>query len=476
MTTITSITEHQQPIPPKPNPALFRIESLDVLRGIAVLGGLLVSIWVFGGFSNQQQNQALLQHHGWNHRAVVTMELLFNGKMRALIALVFGAAMILFLSKENDPGQRPSTDVFINRQILLIMFGLLNGLVLLWSQDILFHLGIMGIMLFPFVKLSRRTLLITAILITLIYCGKNYWNYADDKNTYNKYVLLTNLEKKFDADSTAKAKKGIVAKKDTLSKLQKEDKGAWEGRLASMKVDVKRDEPNIKAMREVNYGKTVNYLLQRTEWREAQWFYQTGIWDLAGMIFLGMFFYKTGFFNNIYSRNKYLLLGLGGIIAGLLLGVFRMHFQVIALEDYLKYIKAYSFPPTIFFPFERALLSIGYASLVIFFLSAGFLNKIWKAFAYVGRVALTNYLLQTIICTLFFNGYGMGYFARLSQFELYLFAGIVMIFQIAFSVFWVKNYNYGPAEWLVRRISYGKKLHRPFKNNDPSQTVTPVLS
>ena len=84
----------------KPVSISHRIQSLDVLRGVAVLLALLVSVWIFGGFSDQQQKQLLLQSKGWNYRVFGTVELLINGKMRALIALVFGAAMILFLTKE----------------------------------------------------------------------------------------------------------------------------------------------------------------------------------------------------------------------------------------------------------------------------------------------------------------------------------------------------------------------------------------
>ena len=107
MITNPSSAEQQQNIS-EPATVKMRIESLDVLRGIAVLAALFVSIWIFGGFSNQQQNQLLLQSKGWNFRVFAVVELLFDGKMRALISLVFGAAMILFLAKENAPGQLPA--------------------------------------------------------------------------------------------------------------------------------------------------------------------------------------------------------------------------------------------------------------------------------------------------------------------------------------------------------------------------------
>ena len=460
----------------KPNSFSNRIQSLDVLRGIAVLSALIVSIWAFGGFSSQQQNQLLLQSEGWNYRLFGAIELLFDGKMRALIAMVFGAAMILFLSKETEPGKERPGDVFIKRQLWLIIFGLVNAVLLLWTNDILFHLGVMGILLFPFIRLSKRSLLVAVILTTLIYCGKHYWNYTDDKKMYNKYLTLTGLAKKFQGDSVAKAQKGIVSAKDTLTKLQKQDTTAWTGRLAAMKVDLKKDEENNKKMRRVDYGKTWNYLLPRTQWREARWTYVIGIWDFASMIFLGMLLYKIGFFSNRFSRNRYLLLGLACLTGGLLFGWYRLHYQQLGLQDYVKYINRYGLPHDFFFPLERAVMALGYASFVMLFLSVGFLSRIWRAVACVGKLALTNYIMQTVVCTIFFYGYGMGYFGRLSQLQLYFFAVEVIMVQIVFSVIWMRYFNYGPAEWLLRRISFGKRLPDKFRKPSTTEPVIPVSS
>ena len=187
----------------KPVSISHRIQSLDVLRGIAVLLALLVSVWIFGGFSDQQQKQLLLQSKGWNYRVFGTVELLINGKMRAIIAIVFGAAMILFLTRETVQGRQPAEDVFIKRQLWLIIFGLFNALLLLWTHDLLFALGVLGVLLFPFFRMKPKGLLIAAIFTTLVYCGKNYWNYADNKRSHKKYTAIVAVEKKFEKDSIA---------------------------------------------------------------------------------------------------------------------------------------------------------------------------------------------------------------------------------------------------------------------------------
>src|SRR5688572_11780515 len=78
-----------------------RYQVLDTLRGLALLGALFVSIWAFGGFSTTQQNELLVQSKGGNYRLWGAVELLFAGKMRALICIVFGAGMVIFLSPKN---------------------------------------------------------------------------------------------------------------------------------------------------------------------------------------------------------------------------------------------------------------------------------------------------------------------------------------------------------------------------------------
>ena len=460
----------------KPVSISHRIQSLDVLRGIAVLLALLVSVWIFGGFSDQQQKQLLLQSKGWNYRVFGTVELLINGKMRAIIAIVFGAAMILFLTRETVQGRQPAEDVFIKRQLWLIIFGLFNALLLLWTHDLLFALGVLGVLLFPFFRMKPKGLLIAAIFTTLVYCGKNYWNYADNKRSHKKYTAIVAVEKKFEKDSIAKAQKGIVAKKDTLSWRQKQDKQAWEGLLAGAKIDPKKDEPNKKAMRSLSYCKVWKHLSRTVQSREADWLYRIGIWDLASMIFFGMFLYKIGFFNNGFSRSRYLLIGLAGITAGLLLGWYRLHYQQISLHDYTKYLTGHILPYNLFFPVERGAMALGYVSVTMALLSLNPLGKIWRAFEAVGKLALTNYLLQTIICTVFFYGYGMGYFGRLTQFQLYFFVAEVIMAQVIFSVIWLRYFNYGPAEWLLRRLSSGKWLPKNFRKPSKTDPVIPVLS
>ncbi len=477
--------------------------SLDMLRGIALLGILVISIWEFGGFIANQQTYYRQGTHGGNYKLMTAVSILFEGKMRALFAIAFGAGIILYLQKKDRPSDAVVGDLYIRRQVWLIVFGVFNAFILLWPGDILFHLGVMGILLFVFARLSARALLIAAIFCTLVYCAKNYWNYADDKKTYRKYIAVTKVEDKFKQDSidgaktdsiskatdslklnintvavadTAKNKDSAAiktdslnAKKDTLTKKQKEEKEAWEGLAKRMKYDSSATERENQAMR-ASYGKVWNHLMPRSQNKEAFWFYKTGIWDLASMMFLGMALLGFGFFHHRFSNGRYALFGVVALAAGLFLAWFRVTGLDERIADYAKYIDKKAFPPNQFFPIERFLLAIGYASLIMLLVKTKFLNWLWQSLAAVGRMAFTNYMLQTIMCTFFFYGYGFGFFGRLSQLELYFIVAEIWLLQIVFSVFWLRCFRMGPLEWLWRCLVHRKWL--PLKLQ-PEELLTP---
>ena len=452
--------------------------SLNVLLGIGVLGALLISIWVFGGFTPNRQTQLLSSPRGFDFRLFSTMSLLFQGKMIALISIAFGAGMILFLQKPNVPGKPTRADLFIRRQFWLIVLGVLNGIIFLWSEDILFHLGVMGILLFVFFRLSKRVLLVASLFTALIFSAKHFWNYSDDKGARKKYLAVLGVEKRIKQDSIARAAKKdtinnakAVVKTDTLTKEQKKDKQAWEGIVKSMKYDAKKDEGSIKAMRKHNFEKVYDHLLPITQTREAQWTYRMGIWDLASMMFLGMALVGYGFFSSRLSSAKYFMIAIAAITVGLLLGWYRFYFQIEAIRDYEKYVIRHAMPYNMFFPFEQAFMALGYASGVMGIIRAGILKWLLKAFSSVGKLFITNYLLQSIFCTLFFTGVGMGYFARLHQFQLYLIVLEIWVVQVVCSVLWLRWFDEGPVEWLWRCLTYGKML--PVRRSGKS---TPTLT
>ncbi len=465
--------------------------SLNVLKGMALFGLLVTSIWSLGGFTINERTYFKTGTHGGNYYLLSVVSSLFEGKMNALLAIAFGAGIIIFFRKKQDPGSISKVDVYIRSLFWLLFFGLLNAFLVLWPGDILFPFAIAGILIFVFARMNSRNLFIAAIFCTLIYSGKLYWNYADDKESYSKFLAVTNIEAKFKQDSLARAKKdsvnkpadsllirgwmikkklddSLVKKRDTLTKLQQNDKGAWEGLLKGLKFDSATTKAENKSMRE-GYARVWDHVKARAQQNESIQFYRTGIWEAVSMMFLGMALFSIGFFSSRFSSSRYFMIAAISLLIGAGLSWFRIHFDVVRLWDYQFYIKTRSLPYNFFLPFERGLMALGYTSLLMWLLRMNVFQFLLKAFAKAGKIALTNYILQSVICSFFFYGYGFGYFGRLSQWELYFVVAEIMLIQIVFSIFWLRNYESGPLEWLWRCLVYRKWLpNRKQELNDLS--------
>jgi uncharacterized protein len=472
-------------------PGNSRIESLDVIKGIAVLVGLFISVYAWGGFSEGMQYQLLSKEKGTRHVIYVSLSFLLEGKMSGLISLVFGAGLILFMVKPHAGSPVHNAELLVRRNMWLILFGLFNALVFLWPQDILFHLGISGLLLFPFCRMNMRGLMIAVILVSLIGLGKNYWYFADDQKAYKKFLVVQTLEKKFSKDSAARmnTKDSLLFKKsqsgklsvadsifnkkmsdslakkagDTLTRKQNDEKQSWEGIAKKFTYDGKKDSANNKEIQANNYGKNWNHLLPQIKLRESGWFYRNGVWEFAAIMLLGMFLFKLGFFTGRFSRGQYFMMAVLGILLGLFCGWYRLHYLNSSIVDYTVYVKTKTIPHTILWPFERAFMVFGIAAKIMWVIQTGLFKRITSVFADVGKLALTNYLLQSLFLSVFFYGYGMGYYARVGQYKLYFLVAEICLAQIVFSVFWCRYFYAGPAEWLLRSLMYKKKI--PFSRN-----------
>jgi uncharacterized protein len=102
-------------------------------------------------------------------------------------------------------------------------------------------------------------------------------------------------------------------------------------------------------------------------------------------------------------------------------------------------------------------MAFGYIGLTMIVCKLGVFARIVGALACVGQLALTNYLMQSVICNFIFMGFGFGLFGQLERLEIYYVVPGVWLFQLIFSVYWLQHYRFGPAEWLWRSLTYWKR-------------------
>ena len=185
-----------------------RFQSLDFLRGIALLGILLMNV---PGFAYPN---AILSHFtdftGINYRSWWIVNVFFEGTMRGLFSMLFGASCMLILSKTDDIN---SIDIYFKRLMWLFVFGLFNAFVLMWFGDILYGYALVGLFLFPFRKTAPKWLIIIGLSLSIFSFGRITYKYANEaKLDYLAYKSAM-------ADSTKLHKKLTVKQKESIAKL-----------------------------------------------------------------------------------------------------------------------------------------------------------------------------------------------------------------------------------------------------------------
>ena len=418
-----------------------RIKTVDMIRGFALLGILLMNIPGFGINWDFWYNVATGPHSGKDYNTNFIISVFFEGTMRGLFSMLFGAGMILFtMNKKDVPGGPTVADYYYRRLLWLVLFGIINAFVFLWPGDILYFYGLCGMLLFAFRKSKPRWLLIiglACISITMLKAQLSWNELRDKRKAYTEAV------------SAEKAKKKLTDEQQAAIT-------AWTQVEKNEKPDTTFTNRNLRNMRS-SYATIFSYFIPQSAGVEVNYMYN-GVWDMLCMMFIGMALFGWGFFSNRLSTSTYFIWLLVGYGIGIPIG------WVLVKEGWLDstghtgaYVDAWRMPHWVFAEFRRLPLTIGHASLLMLIYRSRLVPWLMKALANVGQMAFSNYLMQSIICTLFFYGYGLGNYNKLRFYQLYYVVAAVWIFQIIFSVIWLRYFRFGPFEWLWRSLTYWKK-------------------
>ncbi|GAB3914991.1 DUF418 domain-containing protein [Larkinella knui] len=439
--TVPSDSEATRYAAAQPVAKADRIQTVDVIRGFALLGILMMNIPYFGLSHTATPRFFTAPVDSPDFRTFMTVSVVFEGTMRALFSMLFGAGMLLFMAKKDtlaDGYGMP--DYYYRRLFWLIVFGMFNAYLLLWPGDILYTYGVCGLFLFPFRKMKPRTYLLIAFFCVAVLGVKGIFRAMESKENREGYLKAIQLEKQ---------------KKPLTDELKKAKEG-WLAVEKSTKYDKKKEEENNKSMRGSYATVFSTYLPLNTKFESVK-FYQNFVWDAWALMFLGMALFKWGFFSNKLPTQTYVITLLAGYGIGLTLGWFAFWNGVAWFTNPGKTLDADTFPFQAFYHIRRATSALGHASLLLLIYRSNLVPWLMKALANVGQMAFTNYLMQSIICTLFFYGYGFGYFGKLSYYELYFVVAAVWLFQLIFSAIWLRFFRFGPFEWVWRSLTYWKR-------------------
>jgi len=387
-----------------------RITALDALRGVGVLGILPVHMQSFAMVVAARINPSVSGDldglNGWIWQATAVLA---DGKFISIFAMLFGAGLLL-LSGRGGAGAAGVESLHRRRMALLLGLGLLHAY-LLWYGDMLVTFALCGAVVFGFRALPPRRLLADGALalacasvIALGVGASLPWWPADTKARFLQVW----------APSPEMVDREIAAYQ-----------GDWREQMTHRAPEAFQVQTSQLVLR--------------------------GFWQTTGLMLVGMGLFKLGVLTGTRSVRFYAALTGFGFGVGLPIAWYSaergraLHWDLadfMLVRSQLEY-------------WSDLAVGLGWIGLVMLLCRAG-----WRAgaVAAVGRTALSNYLLQTVICTTIFYGHGLGLFGRVDRVGQLLIVLGIWVGQLAWSTWWTRRFAVGPLEWMWRSAARGTLL------------------
>ena len=392
-----------------------RIQSIDLLRGIAILGILIMNIQSFAMPSAAYNNPlAFGDLTGLNKMTWILNHLFADQKFMSIFSILFGAGIILITEKK-ELLKGSSLKLHYTRNLILLLIGLLHAH-LIWYGDILVAYALCSFIVYPFRKLSPRKLLITGLLIVSV---------PSLLNGFFQFSLPF---------MPASELQDLRLDWAPTNELIEQEITAFTGSISSqIKIN----------SQQALFLETFVFLIQF-------------LWRAGGLMLVGMALFRWGVLSAERSRSFYLKSAFYSLIIG---------FPVVIYGIYMNFTMNWDFQYSMFtgsqFNYWGSLfVAYGYISLIMVFAQSDNYNTMKKRLASIGQMALTNYILHSFIGMLIFFGIGFGFFGKIDRSLQILIVGIIWIFQYLTSEKWLNSYRFGPLEWVWRSLTYGKK--QPF--------------
>lgn len=416
-----------------PISASERILALDVTRGLAVLGILLMNVigmgLPFAAYANPAYAGAPSQP---DYLAWFITNTFFEGSMRTLFSMLFGAGFLVILQRLEAKGYGlGGAKIYLRRTCLLIALGLFNALVLVWGGDILFTYGICGAFLLVFYQSKIRGLVVWSLIFMAAMTLFNLGGMDHFSAEHKKYEAAVALQKSGQKLSPEQSK---------VLESYPEEVSFWTPTEKDLKetVEKHKDWASLSSANlDSNYGEPLNFFLM---------FY---VFDALFGMLLGMIAFRIGLLQGAWSLPAILWLTGLSLAAALPIRLW----QTLTLVQGGYSIESF-FLTQLTYHLGRAPLALFWLGVALLIARLPWLAWIRFTLARVGRMALTNYLLHSALAAGFFIG--LHQFNRLGRAELYLFVAAAWAMNIVLSLLWLQFFRMGPLEWLWRAGSYGR--------------------
>jgi uncharacterized protein len=393
-----------------------RIDSLDTLRGFALLGILAMNIQMFSMPDAAYFFPTVFGDlSGLNGLVWYLTELLASSKFITIFSLLFGAGIVLMNDRARARG-RSFAGLHYRRMFWLLVIGLIHAY-LLWPGDILVSYALCGLFIYLFRNVRPGRLVVAGLIFLII--GSSFSCLTGWSSQTWPEEVVTEFEE------------GFFPPPEEITEEIEHMRGGFS------------DQMKVRFPSAVEMQVTVFP------------FYM--LWRGAGSMLLGMALFKWGVFAARARRKTYVTFIILGLLLGIpLTGLGIIRSSAIDWDPIPTFfiLGNYNYVGSFF-------TALGWIGLIMLICQAGTLPGLRRRLAAVGQMALTNYLMHTVLCSFIFYGYGFALFGSVSRVEQ---TGITMgiwALQLWLSPVWLNRFRFGPMEWLWRSLSYMKK--QPFR-------------
>ena len=411
MTTTDSLAETAPTPKAAPVRAGERIAALDVLRGFAVLGILVMNVqsysMITAAYFNPTANE---KGAGIGFAAWLLSHVFFDTKFMSIFSTLFGAGMAL-MAERAAARNASATGVHYRRQFWLLVLGLAHAH-LIWYGDILVPYALCGFILYSLRNLKPTKLLIAGFAMTAV---------------TPLIFLFTAWSMQYWPPEVIEAMKP-----------------GWAPTAAAAQAEIATYRSGWLTQMPLRIGAALSL--------ETFVFLIVFLWRSGGLMLVGMGLYKLGVLSarrssGFYRRMAFAGFGLGMpiVIAGV---VYNTHHD-FAFEHSQFQGQTFNYVGSLG-------VFLGYVGLVMLAVQQGWLPGLQRRLTAAGRMAFTNYISQSVICTLIFYGHGLGLYERVDRLGQIGIVLAIWALQLVWSPWWLARFRFGPLEWLWRSLTYMK--------------------
>ena len=393
-----------------------RIELLDIIRGFALLGILMANMAYFSTPAIYFELLGKKLWTGiWDTTTASFINFLIQGKFYSIFSFLFGLGFAIFFERAKERTAKPVL-LFYRRLFILLIIGLAH-LFLIWHGDILVTYAILGFLLPLFFNRTPKTLIKWAISLFSVYL------------IFLALMMgLIELGKIFNEDVITGALQPFYSKLENL--IENSYQAYGQGTFSE-----------IMAQRASDAIFAINQIF-------------VGIFVIYPLFLFGLYAGKKKIFQNIEANLALIRkIWIWSLIIGLAMSVVKFVFKSLMGAEFYSFYTVIHSGAAIFG--DTGLCFFIMTSIILLSQKGKWLMKL-KPLAYIGRMALSNYLLQSIVCTTVFYSFGLGLYGKVGAALGLVLTIAIFTVQIYLSKYWFKYFRFGPVEWLWRCLTYGK--------------------